>query len=169
MAPPEDRPECDPPESDPPSPPGPRYNHYYSVRDPTSAEWQAAWPRLVLDLRNFFEAILSFWLPQRPIIGDEGIFVDWRGDSARDNLEITRTGPTSLRVVCMSRRDMDMAVSCILLRAVTLAPAEFQLRSDGPWDGEHWLRARFMSRRQWPDEVGDDCPWAQYEEAVHSE
>lgn len=109
------------------------YTHYYCVRDWHTAEWQAAWPKLIQDVPVILEAAdVLVCCPADegeilpPIANlDEGIYFNGVADDAHEPLCLNEQDCDTF--VKTMRKPYDLAVACVLLRASLLAPKQFQL------------------------------------------
>ncbi|EXJ75623.1 uncharacterized protein A1O5_00130 [Cladophialophora psammophila CBS 110553] len=141
------------------------YTHYYDVRCWHAAEWQAAWPRLIKDVPLIIEA--ADVLIRGPYVEDgfsspianveDGICFNGVSDDAHEDFCLSEQ--VCHRFVKTFEKPYDVAVACVLLRAYLLAPTQFDLSSDGSWDGMEWVRPRRLYRDLWPGEP-ILCPWS---------
>lgn len=118
----------------------PSYTHYWKILDRESPEWKAAWPQLVRDAQKIIDAAgVTVSGPTEdedvvtPPLANEkdGIYICGTGEEAfepfilvpndqnqdGDRFQFCKTG----------RRNYDVVVTCILLRAKMLAPNAFHV------------------------------------------
>jgi hypothetical protein len=111
------------------------YTHYYDVHGWHTAEWQAAWPKLIRDVPLILEAadvLISGpcdededFVP--PIVHvDEGICFNGVADDGHETFCLSQQ--VRHHFVKTLGKPYDVAVACVLLRAHLLAPNHFELQ-----------------------------------------
>lgn len=109
------------------------YTHYFTIKDWTSPEWQAAWPQLLKDVPSIIEEanipLAGREDDDEPVIDeDEGIWLNGVEDMGHETLVICEEEAGGFQFVKTARKPYDEVVACILLRAYMLAPKAFELR-----------------------------------------
>lgn len=141
------------------------YTHYYSVLDAHTAEWQAAWPKLIEEVPLIIEAADAHICGPTengedlapPIANvDDGIAFNGVADDSHETFHLSREA--QYYFVKTLQKPYDTAVACVLLRAHLLCPNNFKLSSDGSWDQIEWKKTRQLYQELWPGEP-IRCPW----------
>ncbi|KAG2417043.1 hypothetical protein HFD88_008260 [Aspergillus terreus] len=128
----------------------PRCKYTYHIDDWNSREWRTAWRQLVKDTPKIIDAakiLLSGRPSEDPTVHvEKGIYINGDGGEAEEPLRI-EPGITDWSFETRGK-PYDAVVACILLRAQSLAPGQFELRE---WP-KYWGVARGLYLTVWPDE-----------------
>ncbi|KAJ5123140.1 hypothetical protein N7448_009237 [Penicillium atrosanguineum] len=154
------------------------YTHYYEVLDWESPEWKAAWPQLVKDAQTIIDAAgvavcgatEDEEVVTPPIANEkDGIYIGGVDEDAYERFILVPNYEdvgSRFQFCKTARREYDVVVTCILLRAKMLAPNSFKLSSDGSWS--EWKPARDVYQRIWPD-ASVECPFKDDESEVDTD
>ncbi|SMR58624.1 unnamed protein product [Zymoseptoria tritici ST99CH_1E4] len=139
------------------------YTHYWRISSAT--DWQKTWP---LDARLIIEAadvpLTKYGTKSgregEPEISDQAIYLN--GDYKSHESFILEPETTKFSFCKTARKQYDIVVSSILLRASQLAGTAISVSSDGTWDRD-WKPAQRLVKELWPEEE-IRRPWGEEDE-----
>ncbi|ESZ98729.1 hypothetical protein SBOR_0967 [Sclerotinia borealis F-4128] len=130
------------------------YKHYWGVKNPT--KWSEIWPQLISDANLIIETLKD----RAPLMDEKdnyhlptierGIHIN--GKDALEDFVLEEHEGQGFDFCKTARKEYDVMVATILIRAKMLAGDAFSFSSDGCWDEYEWKDALGVYLGLWPNE-----------------